>query len=184
MASISAVDEKSARKFYLDDPDDLRPSEEPTFLLNLHGGGSVGHWQRLYFPAFDYRERYRLGRGHPVRCDEGALAALGRECRSRPPAEHRSTRVREVRQREHWLVGHSQGGMTSNRLLGQDFFKDRVDGWLSLSGGPARHGTARHGTARPWSTSFQTRVTTASLAPWMDWPSAEPPHLLNSRCRR
>ncbi len=37
--------------------------------------------------------------------------------------------------------------MTSNRLLGQDFFKDRVDGWLSLSGGPARHGTARHGTA-------------------------------------
>jgi hypothetical protein len=34
-----------------------------------------------------------------------------------------------------WLVGHSQGGMTSNRLLGTDFFKDRVDGWLSLSGG-------------------------------------------------
>ena len=34
-----------------------------------------------------------------------------------------------------WLVGHSQGGMTSNRLLGQEFFKERVDGWLSLSGG-------------------------------------------------
>jgi hypothetical protein len=35
-----------------------------------------------------------------------------------------------------WLVGHSQGGMTANRLLGSDqFFKDRVDGWLSLSGG-------------------------------------------------
>jgi len=35
-----------------------------------------------------------------------------------------------------WLVGHSQGGMTSNRLLLDDpFFQGRVDGWLSLSGG-------------------------------------------------
>lgn len=34
-----------------------------------------------------------------------------------------------------WLVGHSQGGMTSNRIIRTDFFKQRVDGWLSLSGG-------------------------------------------------
>jgi hypothetical protein len=34
-----------------------------------------------------------------------------------------------------WLVGHSQGGMTSNRLLRTEFFKTKVDGWLSLSGG-------------------------------------------------
>jgi hypothetical protein len=34
-----------------------------------------------------------------------------------------------------WLAGHSQGGATSNRLLRTDFFKDRVDGFLSLSGG-------------------------------------------------
>ena len=34
-----------------------------------------------------------------------------------------------------WLAGHSQGGMTSNRLLRTDFFKTKVDGWLSLSGG-------------------------------------------------
>jgi hypothetical protein len=34
-----------------------------------------------------------------------------------------------------WLVGHSQGGMTSNRIVRTDFFKDKVDGWLSLSGG-------------------------------------------------
>jgi len=32
-------------------------------------------------------------------------------------------------------VGHSQGGMTSNRIIRTDFFKQRVDGWLSLSGG-------------------------------------------------
>jgi len=34
-----------------------------------------------------------------------------------------------------WLAGHSQGGLTSNRLVRTDFFRDRVDGWLSLSGG-------------------------------------------------
>mgnify|MGYP003693711259 CR=1 FL=1 len=34
-----------------------------------------------------------------------------------------------------WLVGHSQGGLTSNRIVRTDFFKDKVDGWLSLSGG-------------------------------------------------
>jgi hypothetical protein len=34
-----------------------------------------------------------------------------------------------------WLAGHSQGGMTSNRLLRTEFFKAKVDGWLSLSGG-------------------------------------------------
>ena len=34
-----------------------------------------------------------------------------------------------------WLVGQSQGGMTANRLLGEDFFRNRVDGRLSLSGG-------------------------------------------------
>jgi len=37
--------------------------------------------------------------------------------------------------RSFWLVGHSQGGQTSARLLQTPFFRDRVDGWLSLSGG-------------------------------------------------
>jgi hypothetical protein len=44
MPSISAVDASTGRKFFLDDPEDLRPDEEVTFLLNLHGGGSVGQW--------------------------------------------------------------------------------------------------------------------------------------------
>jgi hypothetical protein len=34
-----------------------------------------------------------------------------------------------------WLAGHSQGGITSNRIVCSDFFKDKVDGFLSLSGG-------------------------------------------------
>jgi hypothetical protein len=43
--------------------------------------------------------------------------------------------------RSFWLAGHSQGGITSRRIVCSDYFKTRVDGWLSLSGG--RIGQAR-----------------------------------------
>src|ERR1700760_5192342 len=49
MRHESVIDQATGRKFYLDVPDDTgRPL---TFLLNLHGGGSFGAWQRLFFPA-------------------------------------------------------------------------------------------------------------------------------------
>src|SRR5437867_8951682 len=60
MAHETAVDEKTGRKFYLDYPDDLQAGEAVTFLLNLHGGGSVGAWQREYFPAHEYVNEFRL----------------------------------------------------------------------------------------------------------------------------
>jgi pimeloyl-ACP methyl ester carboxylesterase len=138
MASIAALDEKTGRKFYLDDPDDLKPGEKLTFLLNIHGGGSVGAWQRAYFPANDYKEKYRLVVATP--------SAATKEPMRRWVAEADDEHLRNIVNyvfdkygreniRSFWLVGHSQGGMTSNRILGQDFFKERVDGWLSLSGG-------------------------------------------------
>jgi hypothetical protein len=135
MASISAVDAKTGRKFYLDDPDDLKPGEAVVFLLNLHGGGSVGAWQRAYFPAVDYKEAYRLVIATP--------SAATREPMRRWVAEADDEHLRNIVEfvfgqynvQAFWLVGHSQGGMTSNRLLGDPFFQDRVDGWLSLSGG-------------------------------------------------
>ena len=34
-----------------------------------------------------------------------------------------------------WLAGHSQGGLTSSRIICSDFFATKVDGFLSLSGG-------------------------------------------------
>lgn len=139
MASISAIDEKTGRKFYLDDPDDLKPDEEVVFLLSLHGGGSVGAWQRLYFPAVDYKEKYRLVIATP----SAATKEPARRWVGEADDEHLRIIVDYVFEkygqdniRSFWLVGHSQGGMTSNRLLREDpFFKERVDGWLSLSGG-------------------------------------------------
>ncbi|MEO9254399.1 MAG: hypothetical protein ABI305_02585 [Tepidiformaceae bacterium] len=138
MPSTTEVDEKTGRKFYLDSPDDLQPGEHVVFLLNLHGGGSVGAWQRMYFPAFDYKERFRLVIATP--------SAATKEPMRRWVGEADDEHLRNVVEyvfdnygvqniNAFWLVGHSQGGMTSNRLLGEDFFRKRVDGWLSLSGG-------------------------------------------------
>ena len=138
MPSIAAVDEKTGRKFYLDDPDDLKAGEEVTFILSLHGGGSVGAWQRAYFPAVDFKEKHRLVIATP--------SAATKEPSRRWVGEADDQHLRNVVDfvlgrygdavRSFWLAGHSQGGMTSNRLLSEDgFFKDRVDGWLSLSGG-------------------------------------------------
>lgn len=135
MSSITAVDENTGRKFYLDD---LKPGEPVVFLLNLHGGGSVGAWQRMYFPAFQYRDAYRLVVATP--------SCATKEPMRRWVAEADDDHLRNIVDyvfekygieniKSFWLVGHSQGGMTSNRLLGNDFYKDRVDGWLSLSGG-------------------------------------------------
>jgi pimeloyl-ACP methyl ester carboxylesterase len=144
MPSITATDEKTGRKFYLDDPDDLKPGEKVIFLLNLHGGGSVGAWQRAYFPAVDYKDKYRLVIATP--------SAATKEPARRWVGEADDAHLHNIVDlvfgkygKENiagfWLVGHSQGGMTSRRLLGEDkFFQDRVDGWLSLSGG--RIGTA------------------------------------------
>lgn len=138
MSSITAVDEKTGRKFYLDDPDDLRPGEPVIFLLNLHGGGSVGAWQRLYFPAIDYKERYRLVIATPSAATKEPMRRWVGEADDdhlRNIVEYVFERYGVANIRAFWLVGHSQGGMTSNRLLSQDYFKARVDGWLSLSGG-------------------------------------------------
>ena len=139
MASISAIDEKTGRKFYLDDPDDPKPGEKVTFILSLHGGGSVGAWQRAYFPAADLKEKYRLVIATP----SAATKEPSRRWVGEADDEHRHNIVDFVFAKygkeniaAFWLAGHSQGGMTSNRLLRDDaFFKDRVDGWLSLSGG-------------------------------------------------
>src|SRR5262245_66320651 len=56
----NAVEPKTGRKFFLDYPCDLKPNEKVTVVLSLHGGGSIGNWQRHYFPLLDLKEKYRL----------------------------------------------------------------------------------------------------------------------------
>ena len=76
MGAISAVDDKTGRKFYLDDPDDLRPGEKLVFLLSLHGEGSVSLAAGL-FPGDGLQGQIPPGHRHALRGHQGAGAPLG-----------------------------------------------------------------------------------------------------------
>jgi pimeloyl-ACP methyl ester carboxylesterase len=128
-----ANESRVGRTYFLDYPCDLKPSEQVTFILNLHGGGSSGQWQRHYFPIFDYKDKHRLVIATPYaptrswsEADDAYLQNI-------------VTSVIEQIGRKNikafWLAGHSQGGATSRRLVCTEFFRSKVDGFLSLSGG-------------------------------------------------
>jgi hypothetical protein len=134
----NAVESKTGRKFFLDYPCDLKPGEKVTFILNIHGGGSIGNWQRHYFPAMDFKDKHRLVIATPT----AATAAPVRMWTGAADDAHLQNIVEMVYDqfgarniKAFWLAGHSQGGMTSNRIVCTDFFRNKVDGWLSLSGG-------------------------------------------------
>ena len=148
-----------------------------TFILSLHGGGSYGNWQRHYFPIMDLKDKHRL-----------VIATPNAPTRawSAPDDEYLQNIVEFVieqigRERitSFWLAGHSQGGMTSNRLLRTDFFKTRVDGWLSLSGGRlgGQPGRVSFGnvtpTAAPTAAGGAGAGITAQAAALTELPSAD-----------
>jgi pimeloyl-ACP methyl ester carboxylesterase len=127
------VEMKTRRTYFLDYPCDLKPGEKITFILSIHGAGSYGNWQRHYFPLLDYVDKYRLVVATPnspthiwSNADDEYLQNIVTSI---------VDQIGKQNIKAFWLVGHSQGGMTSNRLVRTDFFASRVDGWLSLSGG-------------------------------------------------
>ncbi len=129
----SVVEPKTGRTYFLDYPCDLKPSEKVIFVLSLHGGGSYGNWQRHYFPILDYVDKYRLVIATPFSPTRAW---------SEKDDEYLQNIVNSVVDqigkqniKAFWLAGHSLGGQTANRLLYTDFYRDRVDGWVSLSGG-------------------------------------------------
>jgi hypothetical protein len=141
----NAVEPMTGRAFFLDYPCDLKPNEPVVFILSLHGAGSIGNWQRHYFPALDYKEKYRLVIATPTAASTGTLTAGQPGVRMWIADQDDEYLQRVVtfvfdafgrnNIKSFWLAGHSQGGMTSNRIICSDFFKTKVDGWLSLSGG-------------------------------------------------
>jgi hypothetical protein len=129
----AVVESKTNRTYFLDYPCNLKRGEDVTFILSLHGGGSYGNWQRHYFPLLDYTDKYRLVVATPYSPrrvwsadDDGYLQNI-------------VSSVIDVIGRENikafWLAGHSQGGLTSTRIICSPFFATKVDGFLSLSGG-------------------------------------------------
>ena len=162
----NAIEPKTGRKFFLDYPCRLKRGEKVTFILSLHGAGSYGNWQRHYFPIMDYKDKYHLVIATP-NAPPTVWAATDDEY-----LQNIVTMIYDQIGKENikafWLVGHSQGGMTSNRLVRTDFFKERVDGWLSLSGGrlggsPGR--AANFGPGRGTASTSTPGATATSTAP-------------------
>lgn len=127
------VEMKTRRTYFLDYPCDLKPGEPVTVILSLHGAGSYGNWQRHYFPLIDYKDKYRLVIATPNSPTHVWSAADDEYLQN--IVTFVVDQIGKPNIKAFWLVGHSQGGMTSNRLVRTDFFQQRVDGWLSLSGG-------------------------------------------------
>lgn len=131
----NATDPETGRQYFLDYPCDLKPGEDVTFVLNLHGGGSIGNWQRHYFPIMDYKEEYRLVVATPSG-PGGIWNGERDDPHLRNIVEQVEAALGEENISSFWLAGHSFGGQTSNRLIMNDpFFEERLDGWVSLSGG-------------------------------------------------
>ena len=172
------VEMKTRRTYFLDNPCDLKPGEKVTFILSLHGAGSYGNWQRHYFPAMDYVDKYRLVVATPNSPTHVWSAADDEYLQNIVTSIVEQVGTQNIK--AFWLAGHSQGGMTSNRLLRTDFFATRVDGWLSLSGGrlgptppiPASFFAA----ARPApgaTPAFTAAALTAAMAALRDPPAAD-----------
>ena len=91
----------------------MKPGEKVTFILALHGAGSYGNWQRNYFPLIDYKDKYRLVIATPnspttvwSEADDEYLHNI---------VDSVVAQIGKENVKAFWLVGHSQGGMTSNR---------------------------------------------------------------------
>jgi poly(3-hydroxybutyrate) depolymerase len=142
----NAVEPKTGRKFFLDYPCDLKPGEKVTFVLSLHGGGSIGNWQRHYFPLIDLKEKYRLVIATPSGT-RNIWVPDQDDAYLRNIVEEAEGAVGKGNIKAFWLAGHSFGGQTSNRLLTTDFYRQRLTGWVSLSGG--RLGSKREDIRAP-----------------------------------
>ena len=149
------VELKTRRTYFLDCPSDYKPGDKVNIVLSLHGFGSYANWQRNYFPAMDVKNKYKLvvvTPGSPVRywseVDDDYLhnivdtvvAAVGKQ------------------NVDHFiLMGHSQGGLTSRRLVCTPYFRDKVDVRVSLSGG-------RVGPVTPANKGFATGTVPVYLS--------------------
>ncbi len=134
----NATEPNSGRQFHLEYPCDLGPSEPVVLVLNLHGAGSYEQWQRLYFPITDYAQDYRMVVATPTALTAEPIRVWREEADDQYLQDVSSLLIDAIGEsnvRSFWLTGHSQGGLTSNRIVCSDYFGDKVDGFVSLAGG-------------------------------------------------
>lgn len=162
------------RRYFIDYPCDLKPDEKVTIVLSLHGGGSYGNWQRHYFPILDQVDAQRLvvitpnapPRRWTAEADDAYLQTL---------VTNTINEIGAKNVKSFWLAGHSQGGATSRRIVCSDFFKDKVDGFLSLSGGRVGGAPPRpEGGFGPAPQAGAAAPATPAAPPPPATPAAEP----------
>jgi pimeloyl-ACP methyl ester carboxylesterase len=129
----NTVEMKTRRTFFLDCPKGYTPGDKVSVVLSLHGAGSYANWQRNYAPFMDVKDKYKLviiTPGSPTRTwsayDDEYLANM---------VDLVVGTVGKANVDRFILAGHSQGGITSSRIICSDYFKDKVDVRISLSGG-------------------------------------------------
>jgi hypothetical protein len=157
----NTVEMKTRRTYFLDCPAGYKPGDKVTLLLSLHGGGSYANWQRNYAPFFDVKDKYKLvimTPGSPTRAWSAADDQyLQNIVDSVVGAVGKANVDRFI------IAGHSQGGATSTRIICTDYFKDKVDVRISLSGG-------RNGTTIPAGRGFGA----GGLPVWQQVPGQPP----------
>jgi hypothetical protein len=141
------IEPATGRHYFLDYPCDLKRGEPVTFVLSLHGGGSYGNWQRHYFPLLDYVTTHRLVVATPFSPRRVWTAEDDAYLQNIVSAVVGDLGAGAIK--AFWLAGHSQGGATSTRLVCTDFFRTKVDGLLSLSGGRIGGAAPRAANAGP-----------------------------------
>lgn len=143
----SAVNPDTGRNYYLDYSCNLKKNDKVTILLNLHGGGSYGNWERHYFPIVDHIEDNKL-----VIVTPNAPAQFWTEKDDAHLEGIISSLISEIGEENVaslWMAGHSQGSITSRRLICTPNWVDKVDGYLSLSGGRVSRATISPDFFRP-----------------------------------
>jgi hypothetical protein len=153
---------KTRRTYFLDCPKGYKPGDKVNLVLSLHGGGSYANWQRNYAPFFDVKDKYKL-----------VIMTPGSPTRAWGPADDEYLHnivdsvvgtVGKNNVERFILAGHSQGGATSTRIICTDYFKDKVDVRISLSGG-------RNGLTKSAGRGFGT----GGQAVYLQVPGAPPP---------
>ena len=129
----NTVEPKTRRTFFLDCPAGYQSGDKVNLVLSLHGGGSYANWQRNYWPVMDVKDKHKLvvmTPGSPYRVwgaeDDEYLQNIVDLVVASVGKENVNSFI---------LAGHSQGGATSSRIVCSDYFKDKVDVRISLSGG-------------------------------------------------
>ncbi|CAN5155791.1 hypothetical protein BH11PSE2_BH11PSE2_05270 [soil metagenome] len=129
----NTVELKTRRTYFLDCPKGYKPGDKVNVVLSLHGFGSYANWQRNYFPVMDVKDKYKLvviTPGSPTRSwtdyDDAFLANV---------VDSVVGAVGKQNVQHFILAGHSQGGLTSQRIVCQPYFRDKVAVRISLSGG-------------------------------------------------